>query len=216
MKAADPAICALYKIGTAYQNMADSIANAPMPRGMPPDLQDAIKDELTKQSTPIREKAADAFAAAVSKSRELTIVNDCSSKALGILRDGLRPDQFPPMQEEVIELKTAGFKATATGGDVLTQVQPVLASVNLLNPPKPDLNMAPKAQPAANSNTEAAPAAPANVNKPAAKEDDLNDLGSDMAPPKKGDEAKKAPDDDKPLPSLTPKKNKTEEPEDSL
>ena len=39
--AADPAICSLRKIGLAYENMADSVANAPMLRSLPPEAQAA-------------------------------------------------------------------------------------------------------------------------------------------------------------------------------
>jgi tetratricopeptide (TPR) repeat protein len=220
MKAADPAICALFKIGNAYQNMADSIANAPMPRGIPSDVADALRDELTKQAAPVREKAADAFAAAVGKSRELTTVNECSTKALKLLRDGLRPDSFPPMDEEMAELKVAAFKTTAQGEGMLTQVQPVQHSVDLTHPGRPDLSLpaARSEAPAANAPVSGGEKPKPEAGNPALKEDEANDLGgADLAPAAKPKESSAPPADNKPLPQPTGgQKQSHDEPEDSL
>ena len=57
--------------------MADSIQNAPAPRFLPPDAQEALKDQLSQQAEPVKEKAAETFAAAVAMSRELGISNSC-------------------------------------------------------------------------------------------------------------------------------------------
>jgi hypothetical protein len=120
-KSGDPAICALYKIGMAYHHMADSVTNAPMPRGAPPELQDAIRDELAGQALPIKEKAAEAFAATAQKARELDLFNPCSAKALAMLRDGYRPDQFPAMPE--VKAEMAQQREVALGGGLLTAIQ---------------------------------------------------------------------------------------------
>ena len=207
MKAADPAICALYKIGTAYQNMAESIANAPMPRGAPQELSDAIRDQLTQQATPVREKAADAFAAAVNKSHELQSANECSVSALKALRDGLRPDQFPAMPEETAELSLGSLKIASAGGELLNDIQPVTA-VNLLNPPKATLAPVPPRTKAPGA-AESPAAAPAGQ----IKEDDLSDLSEGKAPPvAPAPEPGKPPAEERPAPH----KSSTEEPEDSL
>ena len=84
--AAEPAICSLRKIGLAYENMADSVANAPMLRSLPPEAQEELKNQLDQQAQPIREKAADHFAAAVTKSRELGVRSECATKSLQALR----------------------------------------------------------------------------------------------------------------------------------
>jgi TolA-binding protein len=123
LKSGDPAICALYKIGLSYDNFVHSLLNAPMPRGAPEDLQAAIKAELETQAQPVKDKAAEAFAAAVQKSHELDLYNDCTNKALSQLRENYRPEQFPEMAESPAELK--GVKAMAVGGDVLASVQPI-------------------------------------------------------------------------------------------
>jgi cellulose synthase operon protein C len=123
LKSGDPAICALYKIGLAYDNFVHSLVNAPMPRGAPEELQQAIRAELETQALPVKDKAAEAFTAAVMKSHELDLVNDCSNKALAQLRETYRPQQFTETYEDVADLKNA--KSQAVGGDVLAAVQPI-------------------------------------------------------------------------------------------
>src|SRR5262249_58456880 len=92
--AAEPAICSLRKIGLGYENMADSVANAPMLRSLPAEAQEELKNQLEQQAQPIREKAADHFAAAVTKSRELGVRSDCATKSLQALRTHYRPAQY--------------------------------------------------------------------------------------------------------------------------
>jgi tetratricopeptide (TPR) repeat protein len=122
-KSGEPAVCALYKIGLAYDNFADALINAPMPRGAPRELQDALRDELTRQAQPVKDKAAEAFLTVVNKGRELDIFNDCYAKSLKLLRDTYRPLQFPPVQEQSAELKE--LRAQAMGGEILASIQPI-------------------------------------------------------------------------------------------
>jgi len=128
-KAGDPAICALEKIGLAYENMAESIANAPAPKFLPPDAQEALKDQLAQQAEPVKEKAAEHFAAAVAKSRELGITNACSARSLKLLRTTYRPDQYPLMPEELAALPLP--RSAQKPPPLLTQVQPPVPGVVL-------------------------------------------------------------------------------------
>ncbi len=121
-KSAEPAICALSQIGRAYDNFANSLVNAPMPHGATPELQDALRDELSHQAQPVKDKAAEAFAHAVQKSRELEIFNRCYADSLKFLRETYRPDQYPPMLEKVRDLKS--IKVESSGADLLTAIQP--------------------------------------------------------------------------------------------
>jgi hypothetical protein len=128
--AAEPAICSLRKIGLAYENMADSVANAPMLRSLPPEAQEELKNQLEQQAQPIREKAADHFAAAVTKSRELAIRSECATKSLQVLRTTYRPAQYPPLLEEVANPRQdRGVQPPAP--QLLTSVQPAVAGVVL-------------------------------------------------------------------------------------
>ena len=131
-KAGGPAICALEKIGLAYEDMADSISNAPAPKFLPPEAQEALKDQLAQQAEPVKEKAAETFAAVVAKSRELGLSNACSAHALKLLRTTYRPEQFPPMPEDVPVLSVP--HAPARTPALLVQVQPALPGVVLKGP----------------------------------------------------------------------------------
>jgi tetratricopeptide (TPR) repeat protein len=122
-KSASSAICALMRIGMAYDNFVETLVNAPMPRGAPAELKDALREELSNNAQPVKDKAAEAFAAAVQKSRELDVYNECSTKSLQYLRKTYRPEQYPALIEHVVELK--GFKSQALGADLVASLQPV-------------------------------------------------------------------------------------------
>jgi tetratricopeptide (TPR) repeat protein len=129
--APEPAICALLRIGLTYDNFVDKLVNAPMPPGVDEETAQNIRDEFSNQSQPIRAKATEAFSAAVMKSRELSVFNDCAAQALQKLRTVYAPDQFPEMPEDTVALKKGS--ELAIGGDLLTTIQdvppPVAAAV---------------------------------------------------------------------------------------
>ena len=116
-KSGNPAICALHKIGLAYDNFAQVLLDAPMPKGAPADLQDAIRDELTAQALPVKDKASEAFTAALQKSQELDLYNDCSRQSLEKLRTSYHPEKYPAILEQVADLKAA--KPEVRGNDLL-------------------------------------------------------------------------------------------------
>lgn len=124
-KSADPAICALLKIGLAYDNFAQSLSNAPTPKGMPEELKQEFITQLEQQAAPVREKAAEAFASAVAKSTELDVFNKCTDTALALLRDKYKPEQFPKMREDVLEVKLPALANVAIGGDLLAKIEPL-------------------------------------------------------------------------------------------
>ena len=121
--AADSGLCALHRIGMAYDNFADRIINVPMPPGLDAESEQAIRDEFANQAMPIKEKAAEAFATTVAKSQELDVFNACSAESLKLLRTAYRPDQFPEVPEDTVAL--ARGKDPALGGDVLAAIQEV-------------------------------------------------------------------------------------------
>lgn len=190
LKAADPAICALFQIGKAYENMASTLINAPMPRGAPPELQEALRQEMEKQAEPVKSKAADAFAAAVAKSRELAVRNDCSDQSLKLLRETYRPDQFPAMDEKVASMAVAQARYVSQGQGLLTQIVPARsadlsnadAPDHVIQKPKPNVASAPAVAPAA---------APAANHQGALAPSAREDLNNDLPPP--GGDADLAP-----------------------
>ncbi|MDP3231528.1 MAG: tetratricopeptide repeat protein [Myxococcales bacterium] len=125
-KSADPAICALARIGLAYDQFAEALSNPPVPKGIPEELLFEVKNQFEQEALPIRSKASEAFAATVQKSQELDVFNPCSSKALEMLRTKYKSDQFPKMGEETFELKPEdGAKMTSIGQGLLTTIQPI-------------------------------------------------------------------------------------------
>ena len=211
LKAADPAICALYRIGTSYENLAENLDTVQFPKSFPQETQDALRDQFAQQSEPMKTKAGDAFSAAVAKARELSLYNDCSQKALVALREKYRPDAYPPMFEETADLKTASLKARAVGADVVGSIQPAVAGVNLLNPPAATL-----ALPTKKAAAEEKP--PVENERPSVgKEDDLSDLGRGMKPASTPSTASEPRPE--PTRTETPKpasKAGSDEPEDNL
>ncbi len=124
-KSADPAICALHKIGLAYDQFGDQLINFPVPKGLPEDLLIELRPQFEQQADPVKQKAGEAFTAAVQKSQELDVFNPCTIAALEMLRTKYRPDAFPKMREDVMELKLPADKQMAIGGDVLTSIQAI-------------------------------------------------------------------------------------------
>ncbi len=123
-KSADPAICALHKIGLAYDHFYNALLDPPVPKGMPEDLLAAFKAELETQAEPVKQKASEAFSSAVLKSQELSVFNECTTASFQKLREKYNPQQFPPMNDETLEVK-GDFKFQSVGGDVLASVQPI-------------------------------------------------------------------------------------------
>jgi tetratricopeptide (TPR) repeat protein len=193
-KAGDPAICALHKLGMAYAQFADALINAPPPRGAPPELQEAIREEIGKNAQPVKDKAAEAFMAAVQKSRELDIVNECYSSSLKLLRESYRPAQFPPPLEQFAELKDV--KGQSTGGDLLASIQPIPVRPPPAreSAPTKDKEMDVKEDSSSDLDAAAREPAPANDEPPA----------EPPAPPAK------------PSSKTSPKSKSNEEPEDVL
>lgn len=122
-KSADPAICALDKIGKAYDHFSDSLLNVKPPKGMTDELLAEFRSQLDNEVLPIKTKAAEAFSAAVAKSQELDVYNHCTSEALVALRTKYKPDQYPARAEDVLEMKLDGKLVPAIGGDLLTTIQ---------------------------------------------------------------------------------------------
>lgn len=190
-KSADPAICALHKIGMAYDQLAEQLVHFPVPKGLTEDMLVELKPQFEREAEPVKKKAAEAFTAVVSKSQELDIFNACTTNALDLLRTKYRPDAFPLMREDVVELKATSEKGSFIGGDLLTSIQ----SVPVISPEKAQ-EMKESAQEVSGR--------PASERKP--------ELDMSAPPPKKGEQS--------PVHDNTKTKSKSKdvnaEPEDAL
>ncbi len=252
LKAAEPAICSLYKIGLLYKGFADALVNAPVPdmpfpkqlnqikhlwdvpwarwpkafkEALPEadfqnirkqvddakvEFEQAYRDQLMSLITPLEEKAADAFSTAVEKSRELTIYNDCSNKALDLLIEKYKPMQFPKMVEKPLELKTG--PELRQGSPILVAVQPIpppakVAAQPRAEEPPPDFSkLEENPKPAPRSREPEVEARPAWTEKPAEK----------AAPAQKQAEpapAERPAEKPAPAPTPAPKSNEPDDPD---
>ncbi len=129
LKSADAAVCAVNKIAEAYGVMADSIANAPMPPGLDEETQGAVREQFGQEAAPVRNIAGETFAVAVQTAQQYDTYNACYQKALKALRTEYKPDQFPEVFEDRVELKSA--KPMALGRDLLTAIQPIPVRANV-------------------------------------------------------------------------------------
>lgn len=124
-KSADPAICALHKIGLAYDQLAEQMINFPVPKGLSEDLLIEFRPQFIQKAEPLKQKATEAFAAVVQKSQELDVFNPCTAAALEMLRSKYAPDRFPRMREDTFELKQDADRQMSIGGDLITSIQAV-------------------------------------------------------------------------------------------
>ncbi|HET9452537.1 MAG TPA: hypothetical protein VFO83_16725, partial [Aggregicoccus sp.] len=125
--AADSGICALQRLGLAYENFADKVINAPMPPGTDEAMREELRAQFANEAQPLKDQAAEAFKSAVAKGHELVVYNDCFKKSLQLLRTTYAPEQFPEVHEDTRPLVVKHALAVQ-GGDLLSDIQPVPAS----------------------------------------------------------------------------------------
>jgi tetratricopeptide (TPR) repeat protein len=126
-KSADPAVCALYKIGLAYDQLADQFSNFPVPKGLPEEVLSEMRPQFEQLGEPVRQKAGEAFVSVVQKSQELDVFNSCTASALELLRARYAPDRYPRMQELVVPVVVTGA-GPLPGGELITALQPAPAA----------------------------------------------------------------------------------------
>jgi TolA-binding protein len=102
LKQAEPAICALYRIGFAYERFAQTLFAAPIPKELRRDaeLVQEYKAQLAQFADPLRQKAVEGLALAVNASRDYGVVNDCAKAATALLAKA-KPDEYGPTPEVI-------------------------------------------------------------------------------------------------------------------
>lgn len=73
-------IAALKRIGHAYEEMANALRSAPLPRGLSAEQREIYRAEIESRAFPIEEKALEAFGKAAEKAKEIGL--DPTSKPL--------------------------------------------------------------------------------------------------------------------------------------
>ncbi|HLL23527.1 MAG TPA: tetratricopeptide repeat protein, partial [Kofleriaceae bacterium] len=92
------ATAALYRIGQIYDAFAESLINAPTPKGLPADQAQAYRDALDIYVVDIQGKAVELFTAGYQKAIQMQVYDEYTAKireALGRIAD----DKFPPERE---------------------------------------------------------------------------------------------------------------------
>ena len=116
-KQAEPAVCALYRIGLAYKRFAQKFKDAPVPAELRRDqaLAQEYRAQLAQLAEGPEKKSVEALEYAMTKSRELGVSNACSRAATEILVH-YKPDQYGPPLEKLPEQDAAAAALPRTEG----------------------------------------------------------------------------------------------------
>ena len=125
LKQAEPAICALYKIGLGYKRFAQTLFDAPIPREIrgKRELVDEYKAQLAQVAEPLEQKAVEGLELAMNASRDYGVVNDCAKQATAILVK-YKPDEYGPSPEVLPRVAQAEVRDVPRGYGILAQIQP--------------------------------------------------------------------------------------------
>jgi TolA-binding protein len=127
LKQAEPAVCALYRIGLAYRRFAQTLFDTPIPKELrrDPELVQEYKAQLAQAAEPLDQKAFEGLGLAVNASRDYGVQNDCSRQALALLAKH-KPEEWGPSPEVLPPIAApASQPVTPRGYGLLSEVQPV-------------------------------------------------------------------------------------------
>jgi TolA-binding protein len=199
LKQAEPAICALHRIGWGYRRFADALFAVPMPKEFRgnPELVEEYKAQLAQFAEPLEQKAVEGLELAMKASRDYGVVNDCALKATELLVK-VKPEQYGPSGEIVAEIVRPAVRGTPRGYGPLAAVQaappPRPAGRRPADPGLPPL----RASPVAVGRDDARAARPADPTDPQNRV--ITDEPQVPAKKKKGKKDKKGEDDEDLLP----------------
>jgi outer membrane protein assembly factor BamD (BamD/ComL family) len=122
LKQAEPAICALYKIGLGYHRFAQTLLEAPVPREIraQADLVQEYKAQLSQFASGPQQKAVEGLELAMNASRDYGVVNDCARKATELLvkyepeKHGPSPEVIPGIARADVADRPVGYGLLAT------------------------------------------------------------------------------------------------------
>ncbi|WP_242395887.1 tetratricopeptide repeat protein [Anaeromyxobacter oryzisoli] len=161
LKQAEPAICALYKIGLAYKRFAQALYDVPMPkeyRGKA-EYEEEYRAGIAQYAEPLEQKAVEGLELAMNASRDYGVVNACSRDATAILVK-YKPDRYGPSPEVVPPIAASRAAAAPAGYGILAEVQPVSTTKAARRAAEPALPPLRSSAPATRPAGAAAPADP--------------------------------------------------------
>jgi hypothetical protein len=106
-------LAALARLGTAYENLSDSLKTSWIPTYLTEDQKELYTMALEDKAYPQVEKAVAAYSAALEKSYELNLYNENTANAtrrLGVLK----PEDYPGLFEKIPQPRYAS-PSTFTG-----------------------------------------------------------------------------------------------------
>jgi len=126
LKQAEPAVCALYRIGLGYKRMAQTLYDAPVPKELRGNkaFVDEYKSQLAQLASGPEQKAVEGLEYAMVKSREYGVVNDCSHRATEILLK-YKPDQYGVPAEGLPDVGGGAAADQRSGYGLLSALEPI-------------------------------------------------------------------------------------------
>ncbi|HTN52758.1 MAG TPA: tetratricopeptide repeat protein [Anaeromyxobacter sp.] len=102
LKQAEPAICALTRIGLGYRRFAQALREAPVPKELrgKKEYVEEYKAQIEQVAEPLDKKAVEGLDLAVKASRDYGVVNACAREATAILVK-VEPEKYGPSPEIV-------------------------------------------------------------------------------------------------------------------
>ena len=125
MKQAEPAICALHRIGLGYSRFAQALYANPIPRevkALGKEGLDEYKAQLAQVTDPLEKKATEGYQLAVDASRDYGVTNSCSREALQALKKA-KPDAAEGALEPPPQLAAVAPADPPAGYGLLRDVQ---------------------------------------------------------------------------------------------
>jgi TolA-binding protein len=123
LKQAEPAICALHKIGLGYKRFAQALHDAPIPKEIRGNAEyvEEYRAQIAQVSEPLEQKAVEGLELAMNASRDYGVVNSCAKQATAILVK-YKPERYGPSPETIPAIAAAPVADVPTGYGLLAEV----------------------------------------------------------------------------------------------
>ncbi len=135
----DWGICALTRIGLAYQDLARNLLDAPIPPGLDADQEELYRTLLEEKAFPLEDKAIEALEKALQKGHELSVYNECTLQAQEVMLT-FRPNAFG----DIPEVKYFGSEFFLLGDPIVELKETPEKAPNVPPPDKPAPGSSPK------------------------------------------------------------------------
>jgi len=131
---ADPAVCALERIGRLYESFARVFLDAPVPREVRAraELLEEYQAQLAEQAEPLQRKALEGLELALQKARELGVRNECVERAQATV--AAQKPELAQAAEPLPPLQRPGLADRPEGHGLLAAIQPAAGAARARPP----------------------------------------------------------------------------------